>query len=86
LFQRTDVLIAVALTYTLGALTHYPPESGVLSLLLGLSFTFGVMWLSGRPRVEVPAITILREEIKSARGEIDQLKGQVERLILRGRS
>jgi hypothetical protein len=44
------------------------------------------MWLSGRPRVEVPAITILREEIKSARGEIDQLKGQVERLILRGRS
>jgi hypothetical protein len=86
MFQRTDVLIAVALTYTLGALTHYPPESGVLSLLLGLAFTFGLLWLSARPKVEVPAITILRDELKSARGEIDQLKGQVERLILRGRN
>jgi hypothetical protein len=85
MFNRTDVLIAVALTFTFACLASYPPESGVLALFLGLSFTSVVLWLSLRARDESPDLKALRLQIGDMREELAAVKAQVERLVLGGR-
>ncbi len=79
------ILIAVALTYTLGALTYYPPISGALCMCLGLGFTLTCLWLSTRNRDESPELRVLRAQVGEMLTAHEALKSQVERMVLSGR-
>lgn len=79
-----EALIAVALSFTLACIVHYPPLAGVIAMALGFTFVSFVLWLKSRPKVTAPEIERLSERFAKMAGEVEQLKGQVERLILRG--
>lgn len=78
------ILIAVALTFTFGALAAYPPDSAALVMLLSYGFVGFIAWLKARPKAELPELIEMHNRIAKLGNDFETQKAKLEGLILRG--